>query len=59
MFSDAFDYPLSVYLSKVQEKEAGLSFATAIIYLIPVLLVFLAGEEELVEGLSVISGIKE
>lgn len=59
MFSDAFDYPLSVYLSKVQEKEAGLSFAAAIIYLIPVLLVFLAGEEELVEGLSVISGIKE
>lgn len=59
MFSDAFDYPLSVYLSKVQEKEAGISFAAAIIYLIPVLLVFLAGEEELVEGLSVISGIKE
>ncbi len=59
MFSDAFEYPLSVYLSKVQEKEAGLSFAASIIYLIPVLLVFLAGEEELVEGLSVISGIKE
>lgn len=59
MFSNASSYPLSVYLSRVQEKDAGIAFAAAVIYLIPVLLLFLAGEEELREGLSAVSGIKE
>ena len=53
MFSNELEYPLSVYLSRIQEGAAGISFASAVIYMIPPLLVFLAGEEYLTEGLIV------
>lgn len=51
-------HPLSVFLSKINEGEIGLAFAVATIYMIPSLLVFLYGEDYLVEGISYSGGVK-
>ena len=51
-------HPLSVFLSKINTGEISLAFAVAVIYLIPPLLIFLYGEEYLVEGISYQGGIK-
>ena len=45
MFSHPLDYPLSVCLARIQEGAVGISFAAAVIYLVPPVLVFLFGEE--------------
>lgn len=45
-------YPLSIYLSRVNEGELGIAFAAGIIYMLPMLLMFLYGENYLVEGIS-------
>ena len=41
MFNKSTMYPLSVYLSTIRENAVGISFASSIIYMIPVLLLFL------------------
>lgn len=51
-------HPLSVFLSKINSGEVGLAFAVATIYMIPTLLVFLYGEEYLVDGITYQGGIK-
>ena len=51
-------YPLSVFLSKINSGEVGLAFAVATIYMVPPLLIFLYGEEYLVEGISYQGGVK-
>lgn len=51
-------HPLSVFLSKINSGEVGLAFAVATIYMIPSLLLFLHGEEYLVEGITYSGGIK-
>ena len=48
----------AVFLSKINSGEVGLAFAVATIYMIPGLLVFLYGEEYLVEGITYQGGIK-
>lgn len=58
MLSDEQNHPLSVFLSKINSNEIGLAFAVATIYMIPTLLVFLYGEEYLVDGISYSGGIK-
>lgn len=58
LLSDADKHPLSVFLSKINSGEIGLAFAVATIYMIPTLLVFLYGEEYLVEGITYQGGIK-
>ena len=58
LLSDAEMHPLSVFLSKINSGEIGLAFAVATIYMIPTLLVFLYGEEYLVEGITYQGGIK-
>ena len=52
LLSDAEKQPLSVYLSSINAGEIGLAFAMAVVYMIPSLLVFLKGEEYLVEGIA-------
>ena len=52
LLSDAEKQPLSVYLSSINAGEIGLAFAMAVIYMIPSLLIFLKGEEYLVEGIA-------
>ena len=44
--------PLSVYLSTINTGEVGLAFAIATIYMVPSLLLFLHGEDYLVEGIA-------
>ena len=51
-------HPLSVFLSKINAGEISLAFAVAVIYMVPPLLMFLYGEEYLVEGISYQGGIK-
>lgn len=58
LLSDAEKYPLSVFLSKINSGEIGLAFAVATIYMVPSLLVFLYGEEYLVDGITYQGGIK-
>ncbi len=51
-------HPLSVFLGKINAGEIGLAFAVAVIYMMPSLLVFLYGEDYLVEGITSQGGIK-
>lgn len=58
LLSDSEMHPLSVFLSKINEGEVGLAFAVATIYMVPPILVFLYGEDYLVEGITYQGGIK-
>lgn len=58
LLSDAEKHPLSVFLSKINAGEIGLAFAVATIYMVPSLLIFLYGEEYLVDGITYQGGIK-
>ena len=58
LLSDADKHPLSVFLSKINAAEVGLAFAVATIYMVPSLLVFLYGEDYLVDGITYQGGIK-
>lgn len=58
LLSDEEKYPLSVFLSRINAGEIGLAFAVATIYMVPSLLVFLYGEEYLVDGITYQGGIK-
>ena len=49
--------PMSVFLSQINESEIGIAFAASSLFMIPPLLIFLWGEEYLVEGISR-SGVK-
>lgn len=58
LLTDTEKYPLSVFLSKINAGEIGLAFAVATIYMVPSLLIFLYGEEYLVDGITYQGGIK-
>lgn len=58
LLSDSEKHPLSVFLSKINSGEIGLAFAVATIYMVPSLLVFLYGEEYLVDGITYQGGVK-
>ncbi len=58
LLPDAAKQPLSVYLSTINTGEVGLAFAIATIYMVPSLLLFLHGEEYLVEGIANSGSIK-
>ena len=49
--------PLPVFLSQINASEIGVAFAASFIFMLPPLLIFLYGEQYLVEGISR-SGIK-
>ena len=52
LLQDTTKQPLSVYLSTINAGEVGVAFAVATIYIPPTLLLFLKGEEYLVEGIA-------
>ncbi|MBQ6366431.1 MAG: carbohydrate ABC transporter permease [Oscillospiraceae bacterium] len=56
LLEDSEAQPLSVFLSNINSGEIGLAFAMATIYMVPSLLLFLHGEEYLVEGIAANSG---
>ncbi len=58
LLQDASQQPLSVYLSTINQGEIGIGFAVAVIYMIPGLLMFLYGEEYLVEGIAHSGSVK-
>lgn len=58
LLSDEEKHPLSVFLSKINAGEIGLAFAVATIYMVPSLLIFLYGEDYLVNGITYQGGIK-
>ena len=55
---DEYLHPLSIFLSKINAGEIGLAFSVACIYMVPSLLIFLYGEDYLVEGISYQGGVK-
>ena len=57
LLSDESMHPLSVFLSKINSGDTGLAFAVAVIYMMPSLLMFLYGEDYLVEGITYSGGI--
>ena len=58
LLKDQEQYPLSVLLSQINSGDVGLAFAVAVVYMIPALLLFLYGEEYLVEGITYSGGVK-
>ncbi len=58
LLKDESKYPLSVFLSQINTGDVGLAFAVAVVYMIPALLLFLYGEEYLIEGITYSGGIK-
>ena len=58
LLQDADSQPLSVFLSSINSGEIGLAFAMATLHMIPSLLLFLHGEEYLVEGIANAGSVK-
>ena len=58
LLESAEDQPLSVFLSSINSGEIGLAFAMATVYMVPTLLIFLHGEEYLVEGIANSGSVK-
>ena len=58
LMPDINKQPLSVFLSSINQGEIGLAFAAATIYMVPPILLFLYGEEYLVEGITYSGGLK-
>ncbi len=54
---DKTKYPLSIFLTSINTEETGIAFAASTLYMLPMLLVFLYGENYLIEGIQ-LSGIK-
>lgn len=58
LLPDSDKQPLSVFLSQINTGEIGIAFAVAAIYMVPSLLLFLHGEEALVEGITHSGSVK-
>lgn len=58
LMSDQDYHPLSVFLSQINKGDIGLAFAVGTVYMIPTVLMFLYGEDYLVEGITTSGGIK-
>lgn len=54
---DPFKQPLSVYLSRINQGELGIAFAASMLYMAPMVLLFLYAESYFIEGVG-LSGIK-
>ncbi|WP_028563014.1 carbohydrate ABC transporter permease [Paenibacillus pinihumi] len=49
--------PLSVFLSRIQDDALGVSFAVSVVYMMPMVLLFLSAERYFIEGIQ-LSGVK-
>ena len=58
LMRDANYHPLSVFLSQINTGDIGLAFAVGTVYMVPTILMFLYGEDYLVEGIATSGGIK-
>lgn len=57
LLPDPEKQPLSVFLAEINSGEVGIAFAASFIFMVPPLLLFLNGEQYLIEGISK-SGLK-
>lgn len=58
LLTDPDKQPLSVFLSQINTGEVGIAFAAATVYTVPAILLFLHGEEYLVEGIAGAGSLK-
>ena len=58
LLADSESQPLSVYLSVINSQEVGIAFAVAVVYMVAPLMLFLHGEEALVEGITQSGSVK-
>ena len=58
LLTDTELYPLSVFLSKINEADTGIALAIAVIYMVPPVLMFLYSEDYLVDGISYSASVK-
>lgn len=58
LLTDSELYPLSVFLSKINEADTGVALAIAVIYMVPPVLLFLYSEDYLIEGISYSASVK-
>ncbi|WP_018758290.1 carbohydrate ABC transporter permease [Paenibacillus terrigena] len=54
---EPFKMPLSVFLSRINQEEKGVAFAASMLYMTPMVLLFLYAESYFIEGIQ-LSGIK-
>jgi len=57
LLQDAGMQPLSVFLSRIQKESFDVSFAASVVYMVPMVLLFLCAERYFIEGIQ-LSGIK-
>ncbi|MGN0631149.1 MAG: carbohydrate ABC transporter permease [Ruminococcus sp.] len=57
MIDDPQKQPLSVFLAQIRTGDLGAAFAASVFYMIPPILLFIYGEEDLVQGMTY-SGVK-
>lgn len=58
LLTDAEMYPLSVFLSKINEGDTGIALAIAVIYMVPPVLLFLYSEDYLIDGIAYSASVK-
>ena len=58
LMKDSAMHPLSVFLSQINTGDIGLAFAVGTVYMVPTILMFLYGEDYLIEGITYSGGIK-
>jgi len=58
LIKDSSLHPLSVFLSQINAGDIGLAFSVGVVYMVPTVLMFLYGEDYLVEGIVYSGGIK-
>ena len=58
LLSDQELYPLSVFLSKINEGDTGIALAIAVIYMVPPVLLFLYSEDYLIDGIAYSASVK-
>ncbi|MBQ8642284.1 MAG: carbohydrate ABC transporter permease [Clostridia bacterium] len=58
LLSDAEMYPLSVFLSRINQGDTGVALAIAVIYMVPPVLLFLYSEDYLIDGISYSASVK-
>ena len=58
LLADQELYPLSVFLSKINEGDTGIALAIAVIYMVPPVLLFLYSEDYLIDGIAYSASVK-
>lgn len=54
---DPFEQPLSVFLSRINDTDRGIAFAASMLYMAPMVMLFLYAESYFIEGIQ-LSGVK-